>query len=252
MDRKMFANLVCPLIVGKPLGSDSLHVVGIVGTAFPIGDRLFLTARHCVPEPGPDLVYGLGYPMPGRHDIGIVRVAEAEPFDTHDVALLTTGVPVPSVEVQKWSLAVAAGLADVWAAGYPHAMDIADMGYIAQRAFKGHTVSHIPRERLSEGKFLDVYELSFMIPKGLSGAPLFLQGKAPQVLGIVLGMRQTDMEIIREVEATDDNKTVEFVYYIQRMHYGIAITSPTIAGLHSDKLGKTIGEFLREQNLVAD
>jgi hypothetical protein len=251
VNQKLIANLVCPLVGGRPLDEHTTALKCIYGTAFPIGGPHFLTARHCVPDPAPDLVYGIGYPAPEKHGLGIVRVVSAEPFDQHDMALLVAGAPVPHVEVQKWSLPVATALADVWATGYPHALDIADMGFIAQRAFKGHIVSHVPHQRIGEGKFIDVYELSFMVPKGLSGAPLFLQGDAPLVAGLMLGMRQTDMEVLREVEATDDKKTVEIVYYVQRMHYGMAITSATIADIHSGTLGKKIGAYLQENGLVA-
>jgi hypothetical protein len=251
VNRKLIANLVCPLVGGRLLDAHTTTVRCIYGTTFPIGGPYFLTARHCVPDHASNVVYGIGYPEPEEHRLGIVRVVSAEPFDQHDVALLVAGAAVPHVQVQEWSLAVATGLADVWAAGYPHALDIADKGFIAQRAFKGHVVSHVPHERLSDGKFIDVYELSFMVPKGLSGAPLFLQGDPPLIAGLMLGMRQTDMEVLREVEATDDNKTVEFVYYVQRMHYGMAITSTAIADIHSDTLGKTIGEYLRESGRAA-
>ncbi len=252
MNRRMLCNLVCPLIVGNRLDERNTEVKQIVGTAFSLGNNYLLTAGHCLPDLSENQVFGLGYPQPGRHELGIVQVKRAEHFETHDLALLESAAPVPYLEVQKWSQQVATALAEVWSAGYPHALDIAEMGFVAQRAFKGHIVSHLPHGRLADGSFLEVYELSFIAPKGISGAPLFLQGEIPLVAGVMLGTRQTDMEITREFEASDDGRTAEFHWYIQRMHYGMALTSEALIKLRSDTLNMTIKEYLQSQGLLAD
>ena len=69
---------------------------------------------------------------------------------------------------------------------------------------------------------------------------------------MMLGMKETGMDVCREFEATDDGKTAEFVYYRQMMHYGVAITAQAIAKIHSKKLGMMIGGYLRQQGLIND
>jgi hypothetical protein len=38
----------------------------------------------------------------------------------------------------------------------------------------------------------------------------------------------------------------------QMMHYGVAVTAQAIAKIHSKKLGMTIGEYLKQENLIDD
>jgi hypothetical protein len=248
---KQICNLVCPILFGNRLNTETVEIKQVYGTAFYIGNNLFLTAGHCLSKIEEGQFLGVGYPQPPKTELGLVAFKDGETFDEHDVALVETVTDVPHIEIQNWSLDVVTALHDVWTAGYPHALDISDMGFVAQRAFKGHTVSHIPFKRLTMGGFMDAYELSFMAPKGISGAPVFSSGSTT-ILALMLGMKETGMDVCREFEATDDGKTAEFVYYRQMMHYGVAVTAQAIAKIHSKKLGMTIGEYLKQENLIDD
>jgi hypothetical protein len=249
--KRQICNVVCPILFGNRLAPKTVDIKQVYGTAFYIGNNLFLTAGHCLSSVEENQFLGVGYPQPPRTDLGLIPFKHAETFEDHDVGLVETVQEVPHVEAQKWSLDIATALHDVWTAGYPHALDISDMGYVAQRAFKGHTVSHIPFKRLKEGGFVDAYELSFMAPKGISGAPL-ISSESASILGLMIGMKETGMDVCREFEATDDGKTAEYVWYRQMMQYGVAITSRAIAKIHSEKLGMTIGTYLRQEGLVQE
>jgi V8-like Glu-specific endopeptidase len=246
---KQICNMVCPILFGNRLNSETVEIKQVYGTAFYIGNNLFLTAGHCLSKIKERQFLGVGYPQPSKTELGLVAFKYGETFDEYDVALVETDRDVPHIEIQKWSLDVVTSLHDVWTAGYPHALDISDMGFVAQRAFKGHTVSHIPFKRLPKGGFVDAYELSFMVPKGISGAPVFSSGSTT-ILGMILGMKETGMEVCREFEASDDGKIAEFVYSRQIMYYGVAVTAQAIAKIHSKKLGSTIGEYLKQENLI--
>jgi V8-like Glu-specific endopeptidase len=246
---KQICNMVCPIFFGNRLNLETVEIKQVYGTAFYIGNNLFLTAGHCLSKIEEGQFLGVGYPQPPKTELGLVAFKDCETFDEYDVALVETVRDVPHIEIQKWSLDVVTSLHDVWTAGYPHALDISDMGFVAQRAFKGHTVSHIPFKRLPKGGFVDAYELSFMTPKGISGAPVF-SSDSTTIVAMILGMKQTGMEVCRESEATDDGKIAEFVYYHQIMYYGVAVTAQAIAKIHSKKLGRTIGEYLRQENLI--
>jgi hypothetical protein len=249
--KKQICNVVCPILFGNRSAPETVEIKQVYGTAFYIGNNLFLTAGHCLSSVEENQFLGVGYPQPPRTDLGLIPFKHAETFEEHDVGIVETVQEVPHVEAQKWSLDIATALHDVWTAGYPHALDISDMGYVAQRAFKGYTVSHIPFKRLKGGGFIDAYELSFMTPKGISGAPV-ISFESATILGLMIGMKETGMDVCREFEATDDGKTTEYVWYRQMMHYGVAITSQAIAKIYSKKLGMTIETYLREQNLVID
>lgn len=252
MEKRLICEVVCPIVRGVRLDEQMIRVTQIEGTAFCLSAHFYLTAAHCIPR---DLKeserIGLGFPQPPKTDIGIVPFVHAETWDEADIALVEVATPAPKSAAMKWRFDTATALHDVWTAGYPHAMDISGLGYIAQRAFKGHTVSHIPFQRIGQDGYFEAYELSFKAPMGLSGSPLFSAGDESPVIGIIIANKETGLEVIEEEEATDDGKTVEFVYYKQKAQYGVAISSVEIGKLHSTRLGMTIHEFVRKNGLEA-
>lgn len=252
MEERLVCEIVCPIVRGTRLDSQTIDVKQIDGTAFCLWENLYLTAAHCIPR---DLIepncIGLGFPQPPKTDIGIVPFLQAETWDEADIALVKVPRPVPKSAPVRWRFDTVTGLHDVWTAGYPHAMDIADLGFIAQRAFKGYTVSHIPFQRFGQSEFHEAYELSFKAPMGLSGSPLFSKESGDPVIGLIIANKETGLEVIEEEEATDDGKTVEFVYYKQKAQYGVAISSKEIGRWKPDLLGTSIEDFVREKGLVA-
>lgn len=253
MEKRLICEVVCPIVRGIRLDAQTIDIKQIDGTAFCLADNLYLTAAHCIPRDlkEPDCI-GLGFPQPPKTDIGIVPFVHAETWDEADIALVEVAGPVPKSAPVKWEFDTVTALHNVWTSGYPHAMDIATLGFIAQRAFKGYTVSHIPFHRIGQNGFYEAYELSFKVPMGLSGSPLFSNESGNPVIGIIIANKETGLEVIEEEEATDDGKTVEFVYYKQKAQYGVAISSSEIGKWKPQRLGMTIDEFVRKRGLVTE
>lgn len=253
MEQRLICEVVCPIVRGTRLDANTINVKQIDGTAFCLSDTFYLTAAHCIPRDlkEPDCI-GLGFPQPPKTDLGIVPFVHAETWDEADIALVEVAAPVPKSAPVNWRFDTVTGLHDVWTAGYPHAMDISELGYIAQRAFKGYTVSHIPFQRIGQTGFHEAYELSFKAPMGLSGSPLFSKEANEPVIGIIIANKETGLEVIEEEEASDDGKTVEFVYYKQKAQYGVAVSSSEIGKWKPERLGMTIEEFVRDRGLCSE
>lgn len=253
MEKRLICEVVCPIVRGTRLDAQTIRVIQIDGTAFCLADNLYLTAAHCIPRDlkEPDFI-GLGFPQPPKTDIGIVPFVHAETWDEADIALVEVAHPVPKSAPVKWRFDTVTALHDVWTAGYPHAMDIAELGFISQRAFKGYTVSHLPFQRIGEEKYHEAYELSFKAPMGLSGAPLVSREKGDPVIGIMIANRQTGLTVLDEEEGTDDGEKKEIYYYKQVEHYGVAVSSGEIGKWRPKRLGMTIEDFVRERGLLPE
>src|SRR5690349_11390779 len=89
-------------------------------------------------------------------------------------------------------------LDDVQTVGFPYAVDV-QRNSIHIRAFKGYIVSNPEFDKLPTNPL--VYELSFQCPRGLSGAPVFVEkDNARCIIGIVLGNQATDMLVFSHKE----------------------------------------------------
>ena len=130
---KLICNLVCPILFGNRLNFEIAATKQVFGTAFYIGNNLFLTAGHCLSKVDENQFLGVGYPQPPSTDLGIVPFKDAETFEEHDVGLVETVREVPHIEAQRWSSEIVTALHDVWTAGFPHALDISDMGFIGAK-----------------------------------------------------------------------------------------------------------------------
>lgn len=253
MGKRLICETACPIVRGIRLNEQMIDVKQIEGTAFCLGENYYLTAAHCIPRDlnEPNCI-GLGFPQPPNTDIGIVPFVHAETWDEADIALVEVASPVPHSASVKWRFDTVTALHDVWTAGYPHALDIADLGFISQRAFKGYTVSHIPFRRIGQEQFHEAYELSFKAPMGLSGAPLISKEQNDPVIGMVIANRKTGLTLLEEEEITEDGLRKEVYQYMQVEHYGVAVSSREIGKWRPDRLGMTIENFVRERGLAIE
>lgn len=149
------------------------------GTAFCLAPNLFLTAAHVFHQAkavGPDAC--VARLTPGSfHGI---TVEDGELFDDIDVALLHC--PGLAADILPFSFMPLPYLADVFCAGFAFGFQ---PPVFHMRAFKGHIVNRRELDLLKAGP--PGYELSFIAPPGLSGAPLVTQmpDGVPYVCGII-------------------------------------------------------------------
>lgn len=194
------------------------------GTAFAITGEHFLTAWHVwdAASHNGDVALGrLGPPQPL-----IQLVDDVDAYPDIDLALLhCRGLDAETLPVTFDALP---WFADVAAMGFPFGMEIARTrgeSHIYQlRAFKGHIVNRCGLTILNARP--PGYELSFIPPPGLSGAPLIF-AKAPgsvEVKGIVLKHQTTEL---------GDGR---------RMELGLALDLEELLTLESRILGGSVAE----------
>ena len=195
------------------------------GTAFSIAPDLFLTAAHVFKDAQGDGEVALARFTPGNFHAQ--TVSDFEIFDDIDLILLNC-INLSS-EILPFNFAPLNFLVDVFTMGYPFGFE-PPVYYL--RAFKGYIVTR--RGLTSLPGVPPGYELSFVPPPGLSGAPLLtlLPDGSPVITGMVL-----------------QHHTAE--YRERRMELGIALDIKEILTLESRIVGGNIAERLFDrQRLV--
>ncbi|WAC08088.1 MAG: hypothetical protein OS130_02520 [Thermodesulfobacteriota bacterium] len=188
------------------------------GTAFGIALDLFLTAAHVFKDAQGDGEVALARLTPGHFHAQTVR--DFEIFDDIDLALLNCNNL--SAEILPFNFTPLNFLVDVFTMGYPFGFE---PPVYHLRAFKGHIVT---RRGLTSLPGVPLgYELSFVPPPGLSGAPLLtlLPDGSPVIAGMVLQHHIAE-------------------YRKRRMELGIALDIGEILTLESRIVGGNIAERL--------
>jgi hypothetical protein len=114
-------------------------------------------------------------------------------------------------------------LSDVLACGFPHGLDLQNQ-VLRNRAFKGYITNY--------GLFYqfpsrpNCYELSFMCPKGISGAPLLQFDKERlQYIsyGYIIGNSNIEITVFSDSETSSDGLIKTIYEKTESMKFGIAI-----------------------------
>ena len=188
------------------------------GTAFCVGPDLFLTAAHVFQDAQGDGEVAVARLTPGQHQAQTVR--DAEVFQDIDLALLRC--PNLAAEIVPCRFSPLYYLADVFAMGYAFGLE---PPVYHLRAFKGHVVNRRGLTNLTAAP--PGYELSFVPPPGLSGAPLLTERAdgSPLVVGMILKHQTTE-------------------YCDRKMELGLALDIEALLTLDSRVLGGSIAERL--------
>ena len=161
-------------------------------------------------------------------------VTHAAKFDKWDVALLhvnlpeTKHLPVSVNEVVAGSDIQVIGITnhEVWAAGKE------------MRIFKGHVTMAAKR-----------LELSFAVPAGMSGSPVFFERK---VVGYATGsVRSEEIEESTEefAEISDQKEVIRITEIRRAIYYGLAFPFSAVVNTPDPILdGKTLSEFIQSRN----
>lgn len=212
----------------------------IQGTAFAIGPDTFLTAGHVI-EQLRDVDIALTYRVDDA--LALALVTDYEIHKSADIAVVkATGIPL--IGAFPWQEDELPRLQDVMTCGYPYAFD-PDTGIVDVRAFKGHIVTPMKYRNIVSRP--SAYEVSFLCPRGLSGAPLILpsQGKqAASICGVVIANHRTEMCVFTDAEIEDDGTEKTRFERYEAVNYGVCIASDCILALESKLLGCTIRDFV--------
>jgi len=71
---KQICNVVCPILFGNRLNAETVEIKQVFGTAFYIGNKLFLTAGHCLSKLEEGQFLGVGYPQPPKTQLELRAV----------------------------------------------------------------------------------------------------------------------------------------------------------------------------------
>lgn len=238
-------NLVFPVCSGEDLhmnGKLSTVITQIAGTAFSIGNGMFLTAAHVIEQTS-------------QNTRRIVREEEGNlvgflPSDVEVIEGLDLAVMcAPDLTVENtipWTTEAQARLSQVFSPGYPFAFDNENLSVNA-RAFMGYVAGINHFMKLENQP--EIYELAFDCPRGLSGAPVVIWGKQPQICGVVIGNKSTEMNVFTErEEVTEGNTTIVERY--EAMHLGVALSAGAVLNASFDILNGTVEEHLSGQGLI--
>lgn len=129
--------------------------------------------------------------------------------------------------------------------GYPFSYDNVNK-YVNPRGLRGHIVSMPPFYQ--HEKTIDVYELSFACPRGISGA--FLLNENMEVCGVIIGNSKTEIELYNIKEVSSDGNKIETYITNETTKFGISIRSIDILNLYSKLLKMKISVYLKSQKLI--
>lgn len=222
----------------------------IWGTAFPVTETLFLTARHVIENAHQHISDGnaeyivLGKPIdntPGSH-VNMTVVKAFEPNQNLDIALVEIHPnQFDNILIQNWRTGTLPLLTNIATLGYPFALDLEAMTLTA-RGLKGHVVGNGPQVDLGP-KFWG-YELSFLAPRGLSGAPIYTDEKDIKLVGLIIGNASKEIEVVSEKEILEEGDRVEVYTKVEVHHNGIAIQSNDILMAEFDLINNSLANYL--------
>ena len=211
--------------IGKKIESDEklerpVSIKNVLGTCFCVTGNLFLTAGHVL---NAELQYdyrGVGFNSTGRYQG--VEITNYEIDESIDIGIFEADLNGQIILPMRFgSLPMSF---PVKTCGFPFSLDC-DLASVSIKTFDGTIVSSTRLKQLE--RVPKCYELSFICPRGLSGAPLWSSNDSEdiRVIGVVLGNSITEIEIYSETEKEITNKGERETTFIktESMHLGSAL-----------------------------
>lgn len=229
--------------------------MGLWGTAFSIGSNIYMTARHVLESAQSTLDssfaqhLAIGQPEKTGSDSPewiFSTFTEYEKHDELDIAIFRVEDEFEHCYTPKWAERGQDLLSNVFALGYPYALDIQSR-VINVRGIKGHIIG--TGKHLFLGPAFQSYELSFLAPRGLSGAPLLTEEIPPRVCGLLIGNMHCDMEVFSERRVVGDTVEVETIY--ETMNIGLAVQDKALRVAAFEMIDGTIEKHLSNNHLLS-
>jgi hypothetical protein len=184
-------------------------------------------------------------------------VTEAELIGA-DLGLLKVDFVIPGSDRWfnrfRWADSPLDAFTRVRAVGYAYGMHrVEDRQSIVTRGFEGHIVSTLNEFKPlgSAGGPFSVHELSFMAPRGLSGAPLLNASGKVTIHGVVIGNSETRMMVFRSEERVAEPTATATVEQYEALTLGIAVAAGDVLSRESRLLGTSVRDHLEAHNLLA-
>ena len=215
------------------------------GTCFSVKNGIFLTAAHVL-KGALSAKFHAVYIWGGTSFIAYY-FDDYEFFEDYDLAVFRTIIE-PSINVEEfsWRDNTLSSAAFVSAVGYAHGLDI-EQNSLSLRSFSGFIVS-APTYCKQVKSRARAYELSFVSPLDLSGAPLL---NNLNIHGYIIGMSESKILINKYETIEKDNEEVRRVTEeYNYTYFSIAIRTEAILALSSRILQATLGDYLARNNLL--
>jgi len=253
-------SLSMPVYRAQLLPDDAFQIIGatIFGTCFSIGSNFMMTAGHVIQNLQIDDthkgVVGIIDPEGTISKGALVMETEVLP---HDVGVLKVEFTYPESEYWfhrlSWSKDTLVGFEAVRCCGYAYGLHrVEDRQSVIQRCFQGHIVSGL-NEFLPlgmDGSPFSVYELSFQVPRGLSGSPLLTSTGMVVVKGVVIGNSNYQMRVFHSREVEQETNATTIIENYESLSLGIAVQPTAMLPLQSLLLNDTIENHLRKVGLL--
>lgn len=210
-----------------------------LGTAFFVTrNGIALAANHCMPKPEavPEDRAVLAALWRGGKPAWHRVVADANPTSTDLAILKVSSVPSPYLQIDWSQMSIGD---DVTAVGIPGHLE--NEGNIDMRCLKGHILEATRKTRAAR--------LSFEVPRGMSGSPLFKSGLAT---GVLLGTGRSeflDDSYVDEQEKAGEVTRVTRTEVKRVIHYGAAEHLWRLADWHHEITGgEPLQKFIAKIN----
>lgn len=235
---------VFPVFGGKINENGHFEPLEIYGTAFYINNNFFLTCAHTIENANSIGIIAIGADD-GNGVMTYTRVRNFETFKKNDSGLIQAHIP--RAKANPWLNQKLAMLNNVFSIGYPYGFDN-EYDEILIRAFKGHIMLVGYNNDFSKSPH---YELSYSIPRGLSGGPLiFVYQNIGMICGMTIGNKITDMIVDSFKEEQQDGGKITIYERTESLHRGIAMQTSSFYDIESKLLNGTFLEYLNKNNML--
>ncbi|WGD34010.1 hypothetical protein [Olleya sp. YS] len=238
-------DIVFPVFGGNKTKHGRFNPVNIFGTAFYIKNNYFITCAHTIESAYEQDVIALGYQNEDK-TMSFVEIGQSEIFKENDSGILTASIP--RAKAYPWFSQKLNMLNNVVSTGYAYGFDN-EHSEVLIRSYKGYITLVGYYHRFP--KVPAHYELSYMCPRGISGAPLlFIHENKTYVCGFTIGNEQTSM-IVWSSEDIDENSNSKTIFQREEsLHRGIAFQAESFFQLKSTILGMKIIDYLKKEKLL--
>lgn len=241
-----------PVIAGETIYEDGKYKIPnpqVFGTASYIGNGFFITAGHVIENAQSVGKIRLGYFNEIRDNAQLQTISSLKNEVNHamDVGILFVHDLVDfKPRTLMWKPEFLSLNTEVLAVGFPFAVDLENKR-INARSFAGRIAAR--------GKFLFkpnsqvvAYELSFPVPRGLSGAPLLDHHLS--AYGVIVGNNEMEMEVTYSKEELKDGGVERTYIRREYLSLGVANAFSSFKDIHFEILEGTLESYLKTNSLL--
>lgn len=229
-----FKNHIFPIFIGPFKKEGIPKEVEFLGTGFFVtSNGIAITANHCLPKPeqlnNKCILIGIW----DNGNIKLQKVFSHVRIPSLDIAILK----IDNIKSKKFNISyeeLKMGTPDVFSIGFPWYSIWGEPFEV--RFLKGYIT-----------RVTKYYELSFAIPRGMSGSPLFREDKLIGVLVMNAKSETLEDEVSEIIQVTNQKERIEIVKTKSIINYGLAIPFAKLSNFKDDTLdGLSFEDYIKK------